>query len=86
MSIKQCLPPLVMLALFFSSAAALSQEPQDTGEREAETTTPAATSEGSQTTDNSEPAVSISSDKPPSRFFPTEEISQDFSVAFPVDI
>jgi hypothetical protein len=38
-----------------------------------------------ETAEESEP-IPLETDKPPSRFIPSEEISEDYSVPFPVDI
>lgn len=56
--------------------------PEESTEQQAETEPAEAEPE---TEEESEP-IPLETDKPPSRFIPSEEISEDWSVTFPVDI
>ena len=56
--------------------------PEETAGQQAETEAVEAEQE---TAEESEP-IPLETDKPPGRFIPSEEISEDYSVPFPVDI
>jgi len=55
---------------------------EETAVQQAETE---AVEAGQETAEESEP-IELELDKPPGRFIPSEEISEDYSVPFPVDI
>ena len=78
--LNKLLTSALMLAALTTTNLALTQE-QETS---AETSTPPNADEAE--ADNRPEPVPVNSDEPPSRFIPTEDISEDFSVSFPVDI
>ena len=69
-------PPIVSYAQ--TEAEALVEEPEQQA-------VPEQAESELQTTQQSE-SIPVDVDTPPSRFIPSEEISEDMSVAFPVDI
>ena len=85
MSTKQYFIPL-LLTLLLVPFATLAQEQTPASAGDNQSGSQPDSEQTRRAESPPEPAVSISSDKPPSRFIPTEEISEDFSVSFPVDI
>ena len=90
---KRWLAYLVKAAaiLLWSSVVLHAQTGNETQEKEtadqvaSQETESEARQSGQEASEEAEP-ITIETDEPPGRFIPSEEISEDQSVAFPVDI
>jgi opacity protein-like surface antigen len=80
----------VLLALMLSSGAAFAQVPQTTpvtGQVPQSQSSPEVIADTDEAqTDEANESESEEEDDSPSRFIPTEQISQDLGVSFPADI
>lgn len=81
---------LILLGLIFLAGVASAAENQTDQADQQETATESNTESNTETASPDSELIldeeTVSEEESPERFIPTEEISQDFGVSFPVDI